>query len=217
MHASATFANWASSRLRRIGRAVVDGVLPPRCLACGETIREPDALFGRGWRWLTFFAPRWCAACGAPFAHPMGEGAMCGACASERRSWDRARAVLRYDKHSRHLVLGLKHGDRTHVARAFGRWMQRIGTEVLADTDLLVPVPLHWTLLFQRRYNQAALLAQAIRAAGGPDVAADWLVRRRRTPSQGHLGPGARERNVHGAFAMRGRRRVPGKRGVSRR
>ena len=192
MHASATLANWASSRLRRIGRAVVDGVLPPRCLACGETIGEPDALCGRCWTGITFFAPPWCAACGAPFEHPMGEDAMCGACASERRSWDRARAVLRYDKHSRHLVLGLKHGDRTHVAGAFGRWMHRTGSDVLARADLLVPVPLHWTRLFQRRYNQAALLAQAIRAAGGPEVAADWLVRRRRTPMQGRLGPAAR-------------------------
>jgi ComF family protein len=144
----------------------------------------------------------------------MGEDAMCGACASERRSWDRARAVLRYDKHSRHLVLGLKHGDRTHVAGAFGRWMHRAGSEVLADTDLLVPVPLHWTRLFQRRYNQAALLAQAIRSAGGPEVAADWLVRRRRTPAQGHLGPAARERNVRGAFAVQAGRSFAGKRVV---
>src|SRR5271166_3816989 len=211
MDASATLANWASSRLRRLGRAVVDGVLPPRCLACGETVGEPDALCGKCWRGITFFAPPWCAACGAPFAHPMGEDAICGACASEPRSWDRARAVLRYDKHSRHLVLGLKHGDRTHVAGAFGRWMHRAGAEVLAGADLLVPVPLHWTRLFQRRYNQAALLAQAVHGAGGPEVAADWLVRRRRTPAQGHLGPAARERNVHGAFAMRARRSVAGK------
>jgi ComF family protein len=214
MQASATLANWASSRLRRIGRAVVDGVLPPRCLACGETIGEPDALCGRCWRGITFFAPPWCAACGAPFAHPMGEDAICGACAGERRSWDRARSVLRYDKHSRHLVLGLKHGDRTHVAGAFGRWMHRIGAEVLADTDLLVPVPLHWTRLFQRRYNQAALLAQAIHSAGGPEVAADWLVRRRRTPAQGRLGPAARERNVRGAFAVQAGRSFARKRVV---
>src|SRR5580704_2777383 len=57
MHAAETLANWASSRLRWIGRAVVDGVLPPRCLACGETIGEPDALCGRCWRGITFFAP----------------------------------------------------------------------------------------------------------------------------------------------------------------
>jgi len=53
-----------------------------------------------------------------------------------------------------------------------------------------------------------------VRAAGGPEVAADWLVRRRRTPPQGHLGATARERNVGGAFAMRRRRSVVGKRVV---
>jgi ComF family protein len=198
MVASATF-----TQLRRIGRGLVDAVLPPRCLACGETVEEADALCGRCWGGITFFAPPWCVCCGLPFPHPMGEDAVCGDCARERRAWDRARAVLRYDKNSRGLVLGLKHADHTHVANAFGRWMYRAGGEVLAGADVVVPVPLHWTRLLHRRYNQAALLAHAIRAAGGPPVAVDWVVRRRRTPSQGHLGPTARERNVRGAFALR--------------
>jgi ComF family protein len=142
----------------------------------------------------------------------MGEGAVCAGCARERASWQRARAVLRYDKHSRRLVLSLKHGDRTHLARALGRWMHRTGGDVLDGADFLVPVPLHWTRLFGRRYNQAAMLAHAIHAAGGPPVAPDWLVRRRRTPSQGRLGPLARSRNVRGAFALRPGRSVKGKR-----
>ena len=214
MQASASFAGRASGRLLRIGRAVIDGVLPPRCLACGEIVGEADSLCGRCWAGINFFSPPWCALCGAPFAHPMGEDALCAACAGERGSWDRARAVLRYDKNSRHLVLGLKHGDRTHAAGAFGRWMHRAGTDVLAGADLLVPVPLHWLRLFQRRYNQAALLAHATHSAGGPNVAADWLVRRRKTPSQGHLGPAARVRNVRGAFAIRAGRSLVGKRVV---
>jgi len=144
----------------------------------------------------------------------MGADAVCGDCAREQRAWDRARAVLRYDKNSRSLVLGLKHADHTHVANAFGRWMHRAGGEVLLGADLAVPVPLHWTRLLQRRYNQAALLAHAIHAAGGPPVAADWLVRRRRTRSQGHLGATARESNVRGAVALRRDRRVAGKRVV---
>jgi ComF family protein len=200
--------------LRRWGRAVVDGVLPPRCLACGATVDEIDALCGKCWAAMTFFAPPWCAVCGLPFPHPMGEGAVCGACAAHPPSWNRARSVLRYDRHSRRLVLMLKHGDQTHLVGAFGRWMQRAGGEVLAGADLLVPVPLHWTRLFRRRFNQAALLAQAIRAAGGPPVGADWLVRRRRTPSQGFMGPAARARNVRGAFALRRGRSVAGKRVV---
>ena len=198
--------------MRRLGRALVDGVLPPRCLACGTIVDEPDALCSRCWAGMTFFAPPWCAICGLPFPHPMGEEAVCADCARQKPSWDRARAVMRYDKHSRHLVLALKHGDRTHVARALGRWMGRAGVELLDGADIIVPVPLHWTRLFTRRYNQAGLLAHAVRAAGGPPVMPDGLVRRRRTPSQGRLGPAARARNVRGAFAVRRGRDVKGKR-----
>jgi ComF family protein len=214
MYDTATLATLVSGRLRRISRALLDGVLPPRCLACGEAIDEPDSLCARCWSGITFFGPPWCVTCGLPFPHPMGEDVLCGACARERHNWDRARAVLRYDKNSRRLVLGLKHGDRTHIAPALGRWMQRAGSEILTGADLLVPVPLHWTRLFRRRYNQAALLAQAIHSTGGPPVAPDWLVRRRRTPPQGHLGPAARERNVRGAFVVRAGRSFAGKRVV---
>ena len=202
------------ARLRRFGRAIVDGILPPRCLACGAVVSEPDALCGACWAAINFFTPPWCAVCGLPFAYPVGEEAVCAACARDHPSWDRARAVMRYDKNSRRLVLMLKHGDHTHLATAFGRWMLRAGAELLDGADLVVPVPLHWTRLFARRYNQAALLAQAVRAAGGPPVGPDWLLRRRRTPSQGRLGPAARARNVRGAFALRRGCVVRGKRVV---
>ena len=209
-----TLAAGAARHLRHLGRAVLDGILPPRCLACGEITAMPDALCGRCWTGMSFFAPPWCAVCGLPFPHPIGEGAVCADCARGRHNWDRARAALRYDKNSRGLVLALKHADATHAAGAFGHWMRRAGAEMLAGADLLVPVPLHWTRLFQRRYNQAALLAQAIHAAGGPPVAPDWLLRRRRTPVQGHLGPLARARNVRSAFAIRPGRDFAGKRVV---
>jgi ComF family protein len=197
---------------RQAGRTLVDGILPPRCLACGAVVGEPDALCGPCWATMSFFAPPWCAVCGLPFPYPMGEGAVCAACARERVSWDRARAVMRYDRHSRGLILALKHGDRTHLAKALGMWMHRAGGDILDGADLMVPVPLHWTRLFSRRYNQAGLLAHAVHAAGGPPVAPDWLIRRRRTPSQGRLGPLARTRNVRGAFQLRPGRSVRGKR-----
>ena len=46
------------AQLRRIGRVVVDGVLPPRCLACGAIVDEPDALCGPCWAGMTFFKQR---------------------------------------------------------------------------------------------------------------------------------------------------------------
>ena len=101
MQASASLAGRASGHLLRIGRAVIDGVLPPRCLACGEIVDEADSLCGRCWAGITFFVPPWCALCGAPFPHPMEEDALCGACARERRNlpargaFDLAMEVLR--------------------------------------------------------------------------------------------------------------------------
>ena len=148
-----------------------------------------------------------------------GRDAVCADCARERRSWDRARAVLRYDKHSRRLVLALQ-ARRPDPCwpRASARWMQRAGARNAgrrrsagAGAAALDPA------VSARRYNQAALLAQAIRAAGGPPVAADWLVRRRRTPSQGQLGPAARARNVRGAFRPARRRSVRRQAGGRRR
>src|SRR5437588_13036690 len=111
MQLSAALPAQFHQALHRVGRAVVDGMLPPRCLACGTTVDEPDALCPKCWTAMTFFAPPWCAMCGLPFPHPMGEGAVCADCARAQASWHRARAVLRYDKHSRRLVLSLKHGD----------------------------------------------------------------------------------------------------------
>lgn len=197
-----TLAGQTLERARIIGRGMVNVVLPPRCIACGAVVEEHDALCGRCWAGLTFFAPPWCASCGLPFPFPTEEGAVCGNCARGHQGWDRARSAIRYGKDSRGLVLGLKHADHTHLARAFGKWMSRAGGELLREADLLVPVPLHWSRLFYRRYNQAALLANAISRAGGPKVAVDCLVRHRRTPSQGHLGALARERNVRGAFTV---------------
>jgi ComF family protein len=202
MSDSATLAAFAFGRLRRIGRAIVDGVLPPRCLACGEIVEDPHALCGRCWSGITFFAPPWCVICGRPFPHPVGEDALCGSCARVPPAWDQARAVLRYDKSSRGLVLGLKHGDRTHAAAAFGRWMHHAGGEVLAGVDLLVPVPLHWTRLWQRRFNQSAALAQAISRQSGVPAADHLLARARATPPQFGLARNERARNVQGALEV---------------
>jgi len=52
--------------------------------------------------------------------------------------------------------------------------------------------------------------AHALAAAGGPAVGADWLIRRRRTPSQGKRNAAQRERNVRAAFTLRPGRRVKG-------
>lgn len=197
----------ASSLLARTWRAGLDALLPPRCLGCGLGV-ESEALCPDCWRRVRFLSAPVCEACGIPFAADPGEGALCGACAIEAPSFSRARAAFAYDGESRGLILAFKHGDRTDAAPVFGVWLMRAGAELLADSDVIVPVPLHWTRLFARRYNQAALLAHALHARSGVPVAPRLLVRRRRTPSQGTLGRAARQRNLAGAIAVPAGRRA---------
>ena len=200
--------------LRRLPRRALDALLPPQCLGCGALVDEPGLLCAECWDSVVFLGPPQCPACGFPFEYSLGEGALCGACSRRRPVFERARAAVAYDDASRHLILAFKHGDRTDAAPAFARWLARAGGELLGEAECIVPVPLHWSRLFARRYNQAALLAQNLGRLGSVPVVPDALVRRRRTPPQGRMGTAARRRNLAGAFAVgpRGRARIEGRR-----
>ncbi|HEY4136283.1 MAG TPA: ComF family protein [Alphaproteobacteria bacterium] len=193
--------------LRPLGRLGLDALLPPQCLSCGELVGDPGALCAPCWSGLNFIAAPLCRSCGWPFEiDPSGgdaaEETLCGACLRETPVFAAARAALAYDDASRRLILGFKRADRTHAAPAFARWMARAGAPLLATADLIAPVPLHWSRLLTRRYNQSALLANALARMSGKPAVPDLLRRRRRTPSQGGLGRAGRFRNVAGAFAM---------------
>ena len=199
--------------MRRAGTTLLDAVLPPQCLGCAAIVDAPGRLCAACWGALAWIAAPFCARCGVPFAFDASAGAparavTCGACLAAPPHFDRARAVLVYDDAAKGLVLGFKHADRLHGAPAYGQWLARAAAELLDDADLIAPVPLHWRRLAWRRYNQAALLAQALaRAAAAPHPATrrlvpDLLRRRRATPSQGHLSRHERARNVARAFQV---------------
>jgi len=182
------------------GRKLLDAVLPPLCLGCHEIVGTPGALCATCWPAFSFIAPPHCACCGTPFSEDLGDEALCGACLARRPRYRRARAALIYDAQSRRLVLPFKHGDRTDLARTCGSWMARAGAELLAEADLVAPVPLHWRRLFLRRYNQALLLARGVSRRMPEKLAPDLLRRRRWTGSQAGLKAKERRSNVRRAF-----------------
>jgi predicted amidophosphoribosyltransferase len=92
-----------------------------------------------------------------------------------------------YRDAGRSLVLALKHGDRTDLARAAGDWMAKAAAGLVTADTVIVPVPLHWLRLLRRRYNQAALLALRMGRTLGCPVCPDALQRTRATrPLDGH-------------------------------
>jgi ComF family protein len=117
-------------------------------------------------------------------------------------AYARARAAVRYDDVARTLVHALKYQDRTDLAPTMGRWMARAGQQLLADADILVPVPLHWRRGWSRRFNQSGALARVISRESGVKVASEALRRIRATEQQIGLSRAQRASNVQGAFKV---------------
>lgn len=205
-----------AERARQALALARDLLLPPVCPVCRDPVAGEDGLCAPCWAKVSFIAPPYCERLGTPFAYEMGQGTLSIGAIADPPAYGRARAAVRFDDVARTLVHALKYGDRLELAPTMGRWMARAGRELLADADALVPVPLHWRRLWSRRFNQAALLAQAMSRRCGVPVWHGALRRVRATQQQVGLARAARADNVQAAFrvpddskpALRGKRIV---------
>jgi len=196
-------------RLRRLregaGAALfglLDLALPPGCLACDQPVGIHGGLCAGCWGRFRLIERPYCARLGIPFAYDIGAGALSPEAIADPPPFARCRAVAHFDEVARRLVHGLKYRDRIELARWLGTWMARAGADLLGDADIVVPVPLHRARLWRRRFNQSAVLAQVIAAAGGKECAPGVLHRVRATAQQVGMNAAERDKNVRGAFAV---------------
>lgn len=107
------------------------------------------------------------------------------------------------------MVLAFKHGGKIGLAPLMARMIAgRLLQTGEVAAPLLVPVPLHRWRLWQRGYNQAALLARELARLGKGSLQVDMLVRHRPTPPLGGLGRKARQKTVSGAIKVNARRQA---------
>lgn len=184
------------------GRAIAHTVLPPTCLACGKPAGASGGLCATCWQSAGFIERPYCERLGSPFSFDSGGALISPTAFANPPAYDRARAAMRFSDVARDLVHLLKYGDRLDLVKPFANWMKRAGAEILSEADALVPVPLHWTRLFQRRFNQSAELSRAIAKGRDIEVIDDVLTRVRATPPQVGLAREERAKNVHGAFSV---------------
>lgn len=188
--------------LKTAATGLADLALPAQCLACQRPVARLGGLCVLCWGSLGLIEKPYCVRLGLPFAYDLGPGAVSAEAIAEPPPFDRLRAVARFDEVARKLVHGLKYRDRTELARWMGLWMARAGSELLAEADIVVPVPLHRRRLWLRRFNQSAALAGAVADEAGRPMAPMALKRIRATAQQVGLSANERDRNVRGAFQV---------------
>ena len=186
-----------------LSRAALDALYPPVCLACRSATGAHGGLCPACWRAMRFIERPFCDRLGTPFEQDLGEGLLSPQAIADPPVFRRARAVARFeDGPARRLVHRLKYSDRGDLAKPLGAWMARAGSDVLLDSDAIVPVPLHPLRLWKRRFNQAAALAQAMAAESGKPFEPRWLLRVKSTRSQVGLTREQRAANMQGAFRV---------------
>jgi len=177
-------------------------LFPPVCAGCQRHVSQPGVLCGACWPKLRLLEKPWCPVMGTPFTHDMGEGFLCAEAIADPPPFERARAAVVYSGVARQMVQGLKYQDRTDLAPWMARWMMRAGAELIAEADVVVPVPLHWRRFFRRQFNQSAELARAISKLSDLPFSPSAVRRVKLTRQQVGLERHEREENVRAAFRI---------------
>lgn len=196
---------WAKQALT----ALVDTVLPARCVECGDVVEGAAGFCAPCWSKLDFLVGPACARCDLPLPTVQGEGAECGACLADPPPYNRVVAALAYGPEARTMVMRFKYGRRVALGRMMARMMLvplrplvDHSRESFGQPPLLVPVPLHRWRLWWRGFNQAGVLAEHLSRALDVPMRVDGLVRTRATGSMRGQGRAARARAVRSAFAV---------------
>lgn len=156
-------------------------------------------------RVLDVVYPRKCGLCGLLDSEPI-----CSVCLGQMEPGIRlvsdhelsfVATVFAYSGRAEQAVKRLKYDRITSLARPMARMIRDFAeSEALLEPDGFIPVPMHWTRLCQRGFNQSWLLCESLPQ---DRLLLSHAMRVRPTYPQAQLPPERRETNLVGAFATR--------------
>lgn len=197
--------------MNKIIKLCLDFLLPPTCPICRQKISDPAGLCPKCFSDLEFIGPQRCSVCGRPMDAIVPGMAVCGSCLKNPPPFHQAIAVLKYNDISKKLILAFKHGDHLELTKLLIKLINQNCSQIIEQNDILIPVPLHWSRLLKRKYNQSAIIAHKLALEHKKVYDPTILKRLKATKSQGHLSPKEREKNVKNVFGVEHSNRIKNK------
>lgn len=177
---------------------VLDVLFSHRCMFCGN-LADADVC-EECWKKITWITEPVCEICGQPFE--TSYKSICKSCMLQKPNYDIARAIFSYDEFTKTAILNFKNKDATYLAKSFSDWIKNRHSKIIADADIIIPVPIHRRKLFFRLYNQAAILAKRLSDISNIEFNPLVLEKLKSTHTQEGLSRIARLKNLVGAFSV---------------
>lgn len=190
-------ATGGTRALANLAHGLRDLFFAPACAACGGPVEPDEFLCPACLEQVEPLVAPACRVCGQP-----GHAWHCPNCAANPPAFDAAHALALHTGPLAEVVRGFKYQRRYWLGEGLSRLLGAAPRSWWATVDLIAPVPLHPRRLVARGFNQALVLARGLPGGQGPELAPRLLNRKRYTRPQVGLDPGARRRNVEGAFAL---------------
>jgi ComF family protein len=181
--------------------------LPSSCAYCRSPLEDSPVPFFCSACWSDFsvLPMPCCPSCGRPFdsseALNHSPAHTCYSCRQQPPHFDQALSVGYFEGSLREAIHQFKYRPCRALGRPLGTWMCG-NLRVLNTIDIIMPVPLHYSRLRQRGFNQALLLADPLSRTSDISLCYDNLWRTRSTLPQVDLSGDERIKNVAGAFAL---------------
>ena len=203
-----------AAMLRRAIDSILTTIYPQQCFACGGLVESHDNGIACDvcWEETRVFdgSESLCMRCGAVQDRAAAEEiASCPNC--HDAYYDSAIAAGVYERAIAASVVNLKRSP--HLTRRVERLIDRLSEKISNERpSVLIPVPLSTSRRFERGYNQAEIIANAVSARTNLPVLKACLIRSKQTPMHRiAMDKRARELTVEKAFEVRSPRLVAGK------
>ena len=196
-------------------KKLINFVLPPRCLICNKQTSSYNTLCPECFHQINFIVSPYCAHCGTPLigVDLNSSNLLCALCLDKKDIFRLRRAAFLYDESSKKILLDFKFADHVENKKLLSQWLYWAGKDIFdAGVDLIIPVPLHYTRLFKRKYNQSALLANELSRLSGIPANFSCLRKTKRTLPQVLCNQKKRTSNLRDAFTIFHSELIKGKR-----
>jgi ComF family protein len=111
-------------------------------------------------------------------------------------------SIFDYTEHTQSLIRNIKYSGKRALAADLAGYASGLSS-LSCRFDMIIPVPLHWTRLRKRGYNQAEWFAKGVSSITKIPVTRNAVCRVRSTGTQTKLDKSERSENIRNAFALR--------------